>query len=315
MYKGLPHLHRPKKEPVPLRLPVRRGICSLGGMWEAWHAIGTRGKCGASRDRRRFSHPDCHWLCESDIIWLRVIWFSTSTFKEFPAYGSLYLNNSEVLAPPSWHIHPLDKLQLRQRFRRSQSMTSRNGLRTCQGMAHRMTLFTQSMGKVHADLCTFNLPRHCVHTICIPGQYAALFLWEYVMCVCVYMPTDDMNVCSRSSKHVWAHTAKTFRFSWLWVYCIFTSVKSPSIAFSAVITLYNQRIRMVHIGTAVFSVHFVHSVLELDGITFQRTRAGRLEGSGTAGNKNWQHLRVNCIKSSWWRDAKGQTSSEWKHAK
>ena len=32
MYKGLPHLHRPKKEPVPLRLPVRRGICSLGGM-------------------------------------------------------------------------------------------------------------------------------------------------------------------------------------------------------------------------------------------------------------------------------------------
>ena len=44
---------------------------------------------------------------------------------------------------------------------------------------------------------------------------------------------------------------------------------------------------MLHIGTAVFSVHFVHSVLEFDGITLHRTHAGKWEGSATGGGKSW----------------------------
>ena len=102
MYKGLPHLHRPKKEPIPLRLPVLqlgRHVRSLarhwreGNMWSHWRPM----EMGSPT----LTIADCVNLTEDHF---RHLMISISTFKNFPAYGSLY--GSEALAPPSWHIHP-----------------------------------------------------------------------------------------------------------------------------------------------------------------------------------------------------------------
>lgn len=61
-------------------------FCSLGGMWEAWRAIGAKGICGAIGDRWRWALP--LWLSLTVWIWLRIIlgtwWFQFQLSKIFP---------------------------------------------------------------------------------------------------------------------------------------------------------------------------------------------------------------------------------------